>query len=149
MTTYRILKAEGKAPLAIAKEFNWPAALLAPLWAAYKGFWPGALIFAAGNIFLRFIVKTLETGTSYFPVIGFVCLFIGWTFLIGKYANLLLTAYKTSKGYKLVDLLEAVNEDAALEIADGKLGKLGANNMLSGSSSDIEKTESADTGTRK
>ena len=112
---YRILARDGQKHIAIPRGFSWGAAIFSTFWAIYKGFWIGATVMAGLNAVVRVAFKFASNyGVPFIYVLAWL-LWIAIIYLFGKYANFALLAYLTSKGYEVIDEVEASTEEQALK----------------------------------
>jgi len=114
MNTYRILQSREKSSIAIKHGFCWPAAFFAPIWAASKGFWPGAALLLTMGVFLNLLSSTARDTQHPALALGSFLAYLFYGFVVGKYSNFLLLAYKLSKGYTVTEVVAAESASDAL-----------------------------------
>jgi hypothetical protein len=115
MKTFRILTAEGKPPIATKKGFCWPAFFFGVFWALYKRFWPAAGVLLVLTVVLRALPRMIDF--PQLPGMRFVLLtlFVALMVVVGFYANILLTTYLVTRGYKVTSEVNANSESDAFD----------------------------------
>ena len=118
MTSYRELRNQNNDLFLVARGFNLPAMLFAPLWAGAKQFWPAAGVTLVVNLGIKFAIAKAHDADLHLLQYALFSALLGFAGLFGYYANALLTAYRVSKGWTVVSYIEAENEELAASIAN-------------------------------
>ncbi|MCH9758383.1 MAG: DUF2628 domain-containing protein [Proteobacteria bacterium] len=146
MDTFRIYKHPLLGWAAVKVGFNWFAFLLGVLWLLVARLWKqAALLFAFTFAFNLIVIPSpdssiSEGGRLWVDIFG-VAVTIGVAWFIGNNANRWRRINLKSRGYILINSVQAENKDAALALADQAL----ADEIASETEEDSEQDSDAPT----